>query len=310
MPTLAELAHTRARQRLEILDRVSAGETLRAACARPGMPRPESVVRWGVRDPDFRAALDVAQARGDAVRRGLRFDWDGAEAVLARLRAGATLREVERDPGLPSRRTLRAWMAAQPGFQEEIERLRRGRLAARGERLGAARRGLAAWDERTADRVLFHVGQGVTLDGLRAADGALPSAWAVRRWARERPEFAHALKVNQKMGRLARGRARRRARIEGVCEAVAMGASLPEVMGRGGAPHRSTLYGWAARDKEIARALGQAADERTYFYADLMLDAAREVAPLDVKAARAEVKRIQARVGRLWQRPGSRWGLG
>jgi hypothetical protein len=306
MPSPSDRAHVRARQQHEILARVGAGETVKDVCARAGAPSAKTVDRWGRGDAGFRAALDQAFARADYAAR-LAFDPVKGAAVLARLRAGETLRQIELDPAAPSRRTLRYWRLTDLEFGEAVERLRRMRRQARGARLGETRRALTAWNPRLADRVLYQVGQGVALTQLRSVNPALPSAFAVRRWRRERPEFDYELGVNLKMGRLARQRARRRARMEPVCLAIVQGASLNELAGRHGFPHRSTLYGWVARDPEIAREVGRACDERVHWYADQMLEIARRMEPLDVVEAGRRIKRVEARLGRLWQRPGKRW---
>lgn len=306
MPSPADLARTRARQQFEILERVAAGETLKAACAHPGMPRPESVVRWGIRDRAFRAALDVARAKGDYAAR-LAFDPVKAAAVLARLRAGESMRKIELDPAAPGRRMLRYWMATEGEFCAEVHRLRDLQRAARGARLGERRRARTAWDPKLADRVLYQVGLGVALTKLRAVNPALPSAFAIRRWRRERPDFDFDLRANLKMGRSMRRRAKRRARMEPVCWAIVQGASLNELAGQDGFPHRTTLYDWVRRDEAIAEAVSRACDERVHWYADQMLEVAERLGPLDPGEAGRRIKRIEARLGRLWQRPGKRW---
>lgn len=300
-------AHLRARQQLEILERVTAGETLNEACARPETPLARTVSRWAGRDVEFRAALDTAFARGDFVRR-LRFDPAVGAEVLARRRAGVTMRQIEQDPAMPSRRTLTYWMMTELEFGAAMrEAGAAGRVAgwARLAERHAARR--PAWSATLADRVLFQVGQGVRLDELRRANPALPSARTIRRWRCERPEFDYELRVNLKMGRLARMRARRRARMEPVCWAIVQGASLNELAGRDGFPHRATLYDWVARDPEIAREVARACDERVHWYADQMLEIAERMGPLDPVEAGRRIKRVEARLGRLWQRPGKRW---
>ncbi|TAJ72881.1 MAG: hypothetical protein EPO51_07025 [Phenylobacterium sp.] len=306
MPSLVERANLRDRQKLEILERVAAGETVKAACARPGMPCPKSVDRWGRQDPGFRAALDVAMAKGDYALR-LAFDPVKAEAVLARLRAGESLRKIELDPAAPSRRTLRYWQSISGAFCAEVHRLRRMRRAAHGARVGERRRELSMWDARLADRVLYQVGRGVALTQLRAVNPALPSAYTVRKWRRERPDFDFDLRANLAMGRSARLQAKRRARMEPVCWAIVQGASLNDLAGRDGFPHRTTLYGWVARDPEIAREVARACEERVHWYADQMLEIAERTGPVDPVEAGRRIKRVEARLGRLWQRPGKRW---
>jgi hypothetical protein len=306
MPSPADRAHLRARQQHEILARVTAGETVKAACARPGMPNAKSVDRWGRRDAGFRAALDVAFAKADYAAR-LAFDPVKGAAVLARLRAGESLRKIELDPAAPSRRTLRYWQSINGEFCEEVHRLRRLRRQAHEARFAETRRALTAWDPGLADRVLYQVGRGVALTRLRAVNPALPSAFAIRRWRRERPDFDFDLRANLKMGRSMRLRAKRRARMEPVCWAIVQGASLHDLAGRDGFPHRTTLYGWVARDPEIAREVARACDERVHWYADQMLEIAQRMGPVDPVEAGRRIKRVEARLGRLWQRPGKRW---
>lgn len=307
----ADHEQRRARQQLEILERVAAGETVKEACARPEMPLAQTVSRWAGRDAEFRAALDTAFARGDFARR-LRFDPAVGAEVLARRRAGVSLRQVEQDPAMPSRRTLTYWMMTELEFGAAMRAVgAAGRVAGWARLAERHRAGRPAWDATLADRVLYQVGQGVRLDELRRVNPALPSGHAVRRWARERPEFDWELRVNMKAGRLARrrarGKARREAVLEPLCAGIVEGASLNQLGGRDGLPGKGTLYAWVAQDRDFAAEVARACDERVHWYADQMLEVAHRIGPLGVPEARRRLKRIEGRLGRLWQRPGKRW---
>ena len=307
----ADHSQRRARQQLEILERVTAGETVKAVCARAGMPLARTVSRWAGRDPEFGAALDVAFARGDYVRR-LRFDPVLGAQVLARRRAGESRRQIERDPAMPRRHTLTYWMMTELEFGAAMREIGAAGRVAGWARVAERHRALRpAWDATLADRVLYQVGQGVRLDELKRVNPALPSACAIRRWRRERPEFDWELRVNMKAGRLARrrarGKARREAALEPVCAAIVEGASLNQLDGRDGLPRKGTLYAWVAQDRDFAAEVARACDERVHWYADQMLQVAHRIGPLGVPEARRQIKRIEGRLGRLWQRPGKRW---
>ena len=130
-----------------ILRRLSAGESLRAICRDdPAMPTEKTVWNWRRRYPAFADAYSEAvvsarrralaeQASRDGRRRaevmaGLhsrtgRVAWNRglsgygpqvAEAICVRLRGGATLQDVCRDPAMPCVATVFNWMRAHPEF--------------------------------------------------------------------------------------------------------------------------------------------------------------------------------------------------
>lgn len=307
MPSPAERQDLRDRQRLDVLARVAAGATIRDACAQPGAPSAKTVDKWRRADAAFGEALRIARAQGDHAAR-LVFDPAVAAVVLGRLRGGASMRAVERDPAMPSRRTLQRWMMTDLAFGEAVRDAAQARRRGLAERLGEVRRGrVVAWDAGLAERVLYLVGQGATIGGLRAADPAMPSARTVRGWRRARPDFDFDLGVNVAAGRVARGRARRRAWLEPLCAAIVEGASLSDLGAVEGLPHRGTLYAWVARDRVFAEAVARACAHRGDWYRDRMVQELDRMGVLGVSAARALLKPLSRRMGDLSRAPGRRW---
>src|SRR5687767_2898098 len=92
----------------EILRRVAAGETLKAVCAAPGMPRPRTVYGWTWTDASFDEGLAAAVRRGRWVRCHA-FHEDQARAFLVRLAAGEPVTELVRDADMPNEKTLLYW---------------------------------------------------------------------------------------------------------------------------------------------------------------------------------------------------------
>jgi len=288
----------------ELIARVAAGETVRAVCAEPHMPHEGSVCRWALSEPWFAEALANARRRATA-RRSYDFDDAKAQAFLARLRAGEAIRALQRDASMPGRRTLRYWRATQGEFASEVFRLVGFHRAERGRR--QLRSEPRDWDEAVADRVLLMIGRGHSGKRLGEVDPALPGYRVIRRWRRERPEFDAEVRVTQRMGRLARGWARRRAVLEPLLNGIVRGGSLNSLSGKNGLPCRATLYAWVRRDPAFAREVAQACDDREDWYTDQMQIIADEAGPISVADARRRVAPLSRRLGQLRGRPGKRW---
>jgi hypothetical protein len=100
---------------------------------------------------------------------------DLADAVLCGLRAGRTLYDICRDPGMPSERTVRLW----------VRQDRDGFAARYGEARtigGTASAGLTRYSEEVAQRILDQVMDGRLLIDICDEPG-MPAARTVRQWA-------------------------------------------------------------------------------------------------------------------------------
>jgi hypothetical protein len=304
MPTRSDLAERRYRQQEEILSRVVAGKTLTAVCAEPDMPGRATVWRWSGRSGWFADALAAAQRRGIA-RRRTDFDEAKANAFLARLRAGDSVRALRRDRSMPNPATLDYWRMTQGEFGAEVLRLIGLHRIERFRRY--MRREPPAWSEALGDRVLLMVGRGISCTRLRRLDPALPAYEVIRRWRRERPQFDAAFRVNMRMGRLARGASKRAAVLEPLLDGIVSGGSLHSLGGEDGLPHRDTLYRWAARSPDFAREIAQACDHREDWYTDQLQLIAEEAQHIGADEARRRMAPLRRQLGRLSQRPGKKW---
>ena len=108
-----------------ILEGLVDGLGLRVICRQPGMPTRANVMRWLKRHPDFAASVEGARAWRDFERTEGRhprgYTEEVAEIIFLRLCQGEGLRSVCRDPALPSRSTMHAWMRALPELRDELD---------------------------------------------------------------------------------------------------------------------------------------------------------------------------------------------
>ena len=294
------------RLKLDILDRIAAGERLTDICADPAMPSDASVLAWGRRDPEFAAALADARRRADHIRR-YAFDEAKAQAILARVRTGEKLLAILREPEMPSRKVCAYWRATQAHFQEELWRLHNQQRNDRHQRL---RDSFWPFDQAVADRIMVRVARGEPL-GQVNADPALPGRGLLNRWRRERPEYDRLLRGAVVMGRrLRRGKAPRRRTpelTEAILDGIVLGESLASLARRPDMPSAPTLYAWVAADEAFARQVDQACDLRELWLEDQVNRLADAPAPPTLKEWRARVSPALRRRGQLTTRPGSRW---
>jgi hypothetical protein len=303
MPTRAELADRRARWRAQVLARVAEGASLVAACAGPDAPSVQTVFKWRAADPGFDADLKRAQHLGEWAQR-YRFDDARARAFLARLAAGEGIRVLERDPGTPPRATLLYWRRTQIWFGEEVLRL------IQAHRKEQVRQHLwrepRAFDARAAERVLLWAGRGHDWRKLSAVEAGLPGSRVVRAWRRANREFDDALRVNIRMGRFARLRARRMAALAPLTAGIVDGGTLRNLGGTGGLPTAATLYRWAKLDPAFRDKVADACDwrERALLEARLdMIEAGRE-AGASAADLRRRVAPLSRRIAAQKRRPG------
>jgi hypothetical protein len=291
------------RLKLDILDRIAAGELLTAICADPAMPSHGAVLLWRRRDPAFATALADARRTADHIRR-YAFDEGRAQAILARVRAGEKLQSILRDPDMPSRKVCTQWRATQAHFQEELSRLHD---LHRKDRLQRLRDGAWAFDQAVADRIMVRVARGEPLCRVNA-DPAMPGRGLLNRWRRERPDYDRLMRRAVVMGWGRRGpRLRTPELTEAILDGLVLGESLASLGRRPDMPSAATLYAWVAQDEAFARQVVQACDQREDWYDDqmVMLDDAPD--PATMKAWRARIAPLVRRRGQLHPRPGRKW---
>jgi len=106
-----------------ILAGLEAGRGLRAICREPGMPTRPSVMRWLAGRPDFAELAQFARYLGGLDGSGLpcRLRNGLGDRIFDRLCAGEPLRTLCRDPAMPSRSTVHAWVRRYPEFADAID---------------------------------------------------------------------------------------------------------------------------------------------------------------------------------------------
>jgi len=192
-----------------IVERAALGETVKAICAEAGMPSKDSVQVWRRADPGFAAELAQARRVGDH-RRRLAFDEAKAAAFLARVRAGARIRDVLAKPGMPSQKTYAHWRLTEASFQEALWALKGVRDKERGLRLKVYRwrkeepewdramRKAFGWGRRArgglrspelTDRIVARLVQGASLRSL-AQEPGMPAAGTLYSWVSRDADFA------------------------------------------------------------------------------------------------------------------------
>lgn len=105
-----------------LLAGLSQGRGLRALCRGPHMPTRPTVMLWLRQRPDFAEEAALARLWGGLNRPGRPSGYKAAaaEEIYLRLCEGQPLRDICRDPGLPSRSTVHTWMRREPEFVEVL----------------------------------------------------------------------------------------------------------------------------------------------------------------------------------------------
>ena len=111
-----------------------------------------------------------------------------AQRVLDRIAGGEMLRDLWRDPNLPTRRDLRRWRHADPGFEA---RVRDAVNRARGRRM-------TTYDETVGETIALRLIAGQSLRAI-CSDPAMPSLMTVYEWRKTQPAFAHTLVVAREL---------------------------------------------------------------------------------------------------------------
>ena len=106
----------------EIIRRVAFGEFVRDIETDRSLPGRIDLARWKRMRPDFAEALRVAKLNGQyhRSRQPRRLTPELFDHILTRMVAGACLREVARDEGMPSYATLMAWKRQGPDFAKML----------------------------------------------------------------------------------------------------------------------------------------------------------------------------------------------
>ena len=120
--------------------------------------------------------------------RALPYDEALVRRVLDRIAAGEMLRDLWRDPDLPTRGDLRRWRHTRPDVSD---RIRAAVNLARSHRM-------STYDEVRADKICFRLIAGQSMRAI-CADPAMPSLMTVYLWLKERPDFAHAVAIARDM---------------------------------------------------------------------------------------------------------------
>jgi transposase-like protein len=97
------------------------GTLLEILAADPELPSPPTVRRWRREQPAFERMLQTALRASRRKRAAVRGCTPAMrEAVLERIVMGGSFASIGREPGMPSRQTLRKWVRASPQFAAEV----------------------------------------------------------------------------------------------------------------------------------------------------------------------------------------------
>jgi hypothetical protein len=110
--------------------------------------------------------------------RALPYDEDLAQRVLDRIAAGELLRDLWRDPAMPTRGDLKRWRQADPSFEDQLRAVVNRARARR----------MTTYDADVADEICEGLCEGLSLRQI-CADPAMPSLTTVYLWLHERVEF-------------------------------------------------------------------------------------------------------------------------
>jgi hypothetical protein len=290
--------------RQEILERVAAGERLRAICAEPGMPTCESVTGWARRDlTGFNLQLRAAYERG-AHRRRHACDPETAREILRELAEGRRLEDIVRAPGMPSLRTFMAWKADNAWIAEAYHLIRAGREQVRREKASGRRR---AFDPAVAERLYLRLWQGEPLRQALRSDKAFPSLMVFARWRRENAEFDAQMRFV--LGGWRKKRARERAlctpaTIDAITDEIAAGESLRSLGARPDMPSARAMYGWMRTRPEFAAEVARACAIREDWFHDQIFAIELTATPGTVREVRRRTAPLRKQVTRLRKRPG------
>jgi hypothetical protein len=178
-----------------ILQELTRGRTMKEICAEPGMPCDNTVRQWVADDVDgFAARYSKARATGAAlVHYPTRYTAEIAEKIVGEVTSGRTLADLCSEPGMPSLRTIRNWVA--DNREDFSERYRQAQEIGR-----ALSGGPVPYSAELADRVLGELMEGRTLVDV-CDDPGMPSKGTVLLWVRRnRDGFAARYKEAREIG--------------------------------------------------------------------------------------------------------------
>jgi hypothetical protein len=187
------------------------------------------------------------------------------EAILERLAAGATVREVCADPAMPCPATLKRWRKMHPGFAGRYE-------AVMDQRAEDHRRHARLRRERRKEWIAIEVKTGRRKPQIMTGGG---------RRSTYDPAWARAF-----------------------CARVARGEPVYRIVEDPQMPSRSQVYGWLRRQPAFEAMYGAAKDEAIAwlaFQADMVAEQALDGAMTAGRFAviRSRVARIEGRIGLL-----------
>jgi hypothetical protein len=291
-------AYPRAQMQAQVLERLEAGATRTGLGKVPGFPSRMTLFRWAEEDPDFARRLSAAWAWGRGVRKGARnaselFDAARAQAFLLRVRQGEAVRSLVVTPGQPTREVLNLWKRMRPDFAAELDE-----AVCFARDTGDRRR---PFDPATADAMVRRVSRGETIRGLWK-DPAMPGEKVLRRWQRQRPDFAAALKAAWQIAHRRRRASRPRCTpelTEAIAAHVVRGGSLHSASRAPGMPCYATLYAWKRAKPDFALAIAAAQEERHDRLLDQAMTLAERLTPQTLEADAHRLGAIRRRVGQL-----------
>lgn len=298
----------RAELQRRVVDRIERGGRLIDLQHEPGFPSRGTVAKWAREDAGFRqrlaGALAWRRARGRPDPYTPDFQWDTAQRLLARVRAGERLMALVGTDGFPRYPRLRGWRRERADFDAELRAAVRAGLATR-----PRRRRWPAFDRAVADRIIVRVGAGEPLGEVARAACGMPPAYVVKRWRALDEGFAAGLEVAIRIGRRRRFHAARgpdAATTGAIVEAICQGASLNQLAARPDMPSWKTLQRWLAEDAAFCQAVAWASRERDLGLLDQGLEIAERVTPENHLALEKEFAALQARIAAMRPRGGKR----
>jgi hypothetical protein len=284
-----------------ILERVKAGERLKAFCGRDGMPSYVAVYLWRRADAEFGAAMKAAMESA-AWRRRFTFDEAKAREIARRRMEGESLHAILREPGMPGRAAFRHWVMADLELAEAMHRVRQVRQE---ERVGRCLRRRRPFDPVIADRIHARVMMGASLQQLLSSDAAFPCAPVFARWRRENPEFG---RVFRQVLRLAQAHRRRHclyrpALVQKILQRIRAGETLARIGLDPDMPCRTTLYKWARTRPDFFGALNEARKARRYDLEEQIMmitdEMIAEGSPQSWSAGRRRLASLEGKLERL-----------
>ena len=118
----AAYVHFSAEVARAVCHRIAAGESQASICADPQMPSIGSLRAWARQRPAFGKTFARARAMGGRDGRTPVSTWCPIKAheIVVRVSEGEPLTTIEKDPAMPSARTIFLWRKDHPAFAEDL----------------------------------------------------------------------------------------------------------------------------------------------------------------------------------------------